>query len=80
MPSGSSARQEEALALWADVLGEEGVVGEDECSRLYGPNISEFSPPRLLAALKPRTTEDVKRIIGIANRFAVPLYPISTGS
>jgi 4-cresol dehydrogenase (hydroxylating) len=72
-------RNAEALALWRDLLGDEGVLAGAACDARYAPNITEYRARELVAALKPRSTEDVEGIVSIAWRLQVPLYPVSAG-
>ncbi len=72
-------RHSRAISLWRDVLGSGGVFEGEACVARYGPNLSEFPQRHLVASLVPRTRKEVSRIVRIAHRYRVPLYPISRG-
>jgi 4-cresol dehydrogenase (hydroxylating) flavoprotein subunit len=68
----------DALSAWADLLGREHVVTGS--SELREAETSTFATAnRIPAILRPASTADVQACLQIANRFGVPLYPISTG-
>lgn len=68
-----------ALALWRDQLGREQVISEPLAIRHYGPNISEYPPRKIVAALRPNTAEGVRLAVTIASHCRVALYPVSRG-
>jgi 4-cresol dehydrogenase (hydroxylating) flavoprotein subunit len=68
----------DALSEWAAVLGPAFVISDPE--RLRRASTATFATSaRAVAILLPANREDVQRAVHIANRFAIPVYPISTG-
>ena len=83
-PLGISERDfAETLRQFERVVGHEWVFSREEDVALYRDAYSPFwgEPEERLAsaAVAPITVEQVQEIVRIANRFKVPLYPISTG-
>ena len=83
-PAGVSAADfSAALQQFSAAIGRQWVFTAPEDLDLYRDAYSaERGEPgeRLAAAaLAPDTTEQVQAIVRIANRFRIPLYPISTG-
>jgi 4-cresol dehydrogenase (hydroxylating) len=74
-----AARLSEAIACWEKVLGKAQVITNPSLLHQYLTNVSQFAPPIVPAILMPRTQEDVRHIVGIANAYQAPLYPVSTG-
>jgi FAD/FMN-containing dehydrogenase len=74
-----------ALRAFEQVVGKERVFTSDADLDLYlyrdaySPFLHEAEERTACAALAPSSTEEVQRIVRIANRYRVPLYPISTG-
>jgi (+)-pinoresinol hydroxylase len=72
-----------ALDEFAGVVGREWVYSSDEDVGLYRDAYSvywgEAKEYVASAAVAPDTTEKVQAIVRIANRYKIPLYPISTG-
>ncbi|HUQ51603.1 MAG TPA: FAD-binding oxidoreductase [Gammaproteobacteria bacterium] len=73
----------DALRAFAAAVGDEWVFSSDEDLALYR---DAYSPLReepdervASAAVAPATVEQVQAILRAANRYRVPLYPISTG-
>jgi 4-cresol dehydrogenase (hydroxylating) len=82
-PGIASADFGAALQEFAAVVGKEWVFTTDEDLDLYRDS---YSPLRGMpeerigsAAIAPNSAEEVQAVVRIANRFGVPLYPISTG-
>src|SRR5580693_5525540 len=73
----------EALRQFERVIGPEWVFSSKQDLDLYRDAYSPFwgEPEERVAsaAVAPNTVEQVQQIVRIANRFKVPLYPISTG-
>jgi 4-cresol dehydrogenase (hydroxylating) len=69
---------EPALAEWRVLLGAEHVVADPAGLSRYTRNVSGLQR-RVPAVLRPASTADVQGLVQIANRFRVPLYPISAG-
>jgi FAD/FMN-containing dehydrogenase len=73
----------EALRQFEAVVGREWVFTSEEDLALYRDAFSPFwgepEERRASAAVAPNEVGQVQEIVRIANRFRVPLYPISTG-
>ena len=68
----------QALVEWRAVLGAERVLVEgDGLARLSRTTLSGAHAP--VAALLPRTRDEVVALVRIAGAHGVPLYPISRG-
>lgn len=72
-----------ALGQFASVVGHEWVFSSEEDVALYrdaySPLWGEPEERWASAAVAPNTVAQVQDIVRIANRFKIPLYPISTG-
>src|SRR4051812_48925937 len=67
-----------ALSEWTKVLGQPFVFSDP--AALSEAETATFETSSSVAAvLKPADREEVQRCVEIANRFRIPLYPISTG-
>ncbi len=69
---------DQAMQEWGSLLGSERAICDPEVLIKYQNNITEFKR-QIPAVLKPRNREDVIKIIEIANKYQVPLYPVSQG-
>ncbi|WP_028627141.1 FAD-binding oxidoreductase [Metapseudomonas resinovorans] len=82
-PGISSQDFAEAIRLFTEVVGKEWVFTSEEDLNLYRDAYSPFwgeEEERIAsAAVAPASEEEVQAIMRIANRFKVPMYPISTG-
>jgi (+)-pinoresinol hydroxylase len=82
-PGVSETTFRRALAEFSKVVGAEWVFSSDADLDLYRDAYSPFRDQpeelRASAAVAPDTTEQVQQIARIANRYRIPLYPISTG-
>jgi len=82
-PNVSAAQWQEALAAFRAAIGEAWVYTSDEDVGLYrdaySPVWGEEEERLVSAALAPRTVEEMQAIVRTANRFGIPLFPISTG-
>ena len=82
-PHVSAADYAKALAEFERVIGADWVFTSDEDLDLYRDAFSPFlnEPEERIAsgALAPVSTEQVQQIVRIANKYRIPLYPISTG-
>ncbi len=71
------------VSQFENVIGSQWVFTKEEDVDLYRDAYSPFrgeSEDRFAsAAVAPSTVEEVQQIVRIANRYRVPLYPISTG-
>jgi FAD/FMN-containing dehydrogenase len=84
LPPGISASQfSRILREFESVVGSEWVFSSDQDVGLYRDSYSiywgEEEERVASAAVAPSNVEDVQQIVRIANRYGVPLYPISTG-
>ncbi|MGX7895995.1 FAD-binding oxidoreductase [Tsuneonella sp. HG222] len=72
-----------ALDAFAAVVGKEWVFSTEADLELYRDDYSPVKgkPEERLAsaAVAPESTEQVQSIVRIANKYKIPLYPISTG-
>jgi len=72
-----------AIGQFARVVGASWVFTKDEDVDLYkdpfSPFLGEPEERWASAAVAPSEVEQVQQIVRIANRYRIPLYPISTG-
>ena len=72
-----------ALKAFAAIVGSEWLFTSDEDLELYRDSYSilwdEAAEPTASAAIAPETSEQVVELVKIANRYRIPIYPISTG-
>ena len=67
-----------ALLQWESVLGRENLITQEEPLRAAAT--ATFSVDRQIPAiLRPANREQVQQSLRIASKFAVPVYPISSG-
>jgi 4-cresol dehydrogenase (hydroxylating) len=67
-----------AIEAWRARLGRDAVLDAAEAQRAYGGSTTGFQRT-IMAALKPKSVEDVQAIVATALQYGVPLYPFSTG-
>jgi 4-cresol dehydrogenase (hydroxylating) len=84
MPKNVKADQwSAALSAFRSAIGEQFVFTSDKDLALYrdpySPSWGEADERLISAALAPKNVEEVQAIVRVANRFGIPLYPISTG-
>jgi 4-cresol dehydrogenase (hydroxylating) len=84
LPPGINARTfARVLVEFEAAVGREWVFSSDEDVDLYRDAYSVFwgeaAELRASAAVAPASTEQVQAVVRIANRYKIPLYPISTG-
>ena len=84
VPPGVSERDfERALSEFEDAVGEEWVFTSDEDVDLYRDAYSIYKgePEDRVAsaAVAPYTVQEVQAVVRTANRYRIPIYPISTG-
>jgi hypothetical protein len=72
------AKLSDAVTCWEKALGKAQVITDQNLLHTYLTNVSQFAPRIVPAILIPRTKEDVRNIIGIANAYQAPLYPVFT--
>ncbi len=68
----------EAIEVWGGELGAESVVTDAAALAHYVESTCAYSR-NIVAVLKPSSQEAVEKLVATANRFKVPLYPISCG-
>lgn len=68
----------EAIEAWRRDLGVDAVEGDAEVLRQYARSCCG-TEREIIAVLKPRSTDEVQRIVETANRFKTALYPVSCG-
>lgn len=82
-PNVSAANFASALGQFKAVVGANWVFTSDADAALYRDSYSiywgESEEKVASAAVAPATVEEVQQIVRIANRYRIPLYPISTG-
>jgi (+)-pinoresinol hydroxylase len=82
-PGVSSSDFAAALGQFEQTVGKPWVFTSDEDVDLYrdafSPFIGEPEERVASAAVAPDTVEQVQQIVRLANRYRIPLYPISTG-
>ncbi|MDB5684088.1 MAG: pchF 3 [Sphingomonas bacterium] len=82
-PGVSPADFAAALAEFGRIVGKEWLFTSDEDLDLYRDSYSPLAgePDERVAsaAVAPKSTEEVQAIVRVANRYRVPIYPISTG-
>lgn len=66
----------QAIAAWEKILGSMYVVA-DEASLAACANIVGGLTRRVLAVIRPESTDEVRDVVEIANRYRIPLYPVS---
>jgi (+)-pinoresinol hydroxylase len=84
MPPGvSESSWRAALKAFQEAVGSQWVFTGDEDVALYKDAYSPFygEPEELLAsaAVAPVNVEEVQKVVRVANRYRIPIYPISTG-
>lgn len=84
MPQGlNKSDWERALGEFRSAVGEQAMFTSDEDVALYRDAYSPFwnepEERRVSAAIAPAEVEQVQSIVRTANRYRIPLYPISTG-
>lgn len=82
-PGVSAADFSAALQQFAAAVGQDWVFTEEADLELYrdaySPLWGEPEERVASAAVAPESVEQVQQIVRVANRYRVPLYPISTG-
>jgi len=68
----------DAAREWKAILGEDHVLTDGASLQRYTNNLSGLKRD-VPAVLRPSTTEEVRRIVKVANTYRAPLYPISCG-
>ncbi|MGA8765726.1 MAG: FAD-binding oxidoreductase [Candidatus Acidiferrales bacterium] len=84
VPPGVSASDfAEAIKQFEEAVGKEWVFTSDEDVAMYRDAYSPFmgEPEERVAsaAVAPDGVEQVQKVVRIANRYKIPIYPVSTG-
>jgi 4-cresol dehydrogenase (hydroxylating) len=82
-PNVSQADFTAALKAFASIVGDQWLFTTDEDLELYRDSYSilwgEADERTASAAVAPDTAEQVVELVKVANRYRIPIYPISTG-
>jgi 4-cresol dehydrogenase (hydroxylating) len=74
----TATRFEQALEQWTAILGADHTVVDR--SRLSAVETATFSTSQSIPAiLRPADTGQIQECLRIANRFRIPVYPVSSG-
>ena len=68
----------QAVSEWIQVLGEEFVLTDAASLARYAANAGGVKRT-IPAVLRPGSTDDVVKVVAIANRHKVPIHPLSVG-
>jgi len=84
LPPGVSQRDfSSALRQFEEAVGSDWVFSSDEDVALYRDAYSPFRDEQeervASAAVAPDNVEEVQQVMRVANRYQIPIYPISTG-
>ncbi|MBK6672397.1 MAG: FAD-binding oxidoreductase [Proteobacteria bacterium] len=72
--------QTQAFQAFASAVGKQWVLSQEEDRAAYSDHFAaDEEKHRPLGAVAPASTEEVREIVRIANRFRMPLWPISRG-
>lgn len=77
-PAVVTAALHDAIRSWTGLLGGENVISNRESLDLAS-TATFATDQRVLAILRPASRDEVQACVRIANRFHIPLYPISSG-
>jgi (+)-pinoresinol hydroxylase len=82
-PGVSAADFGEAIRQFEEAIGKEWVFTSNEDVALYrdaySPLMGEPDEIVASAAVAPDGVEEVQKVVRIANRYKIPIYPVSTG-
>jgi FAD/FMN-containing dehydrogenase len=75
------AQKDKILELLSDVVGLKNASNDPAVLAVYSRDQHwPFAPPRMPDyVVRPKTTEEVQKIMRIANRYQIPLIPVSSG-
>jgi glycolate oxidase len=68
------------IAMFADIVGEDFVLTDDESKANYGHDETEHLLFFADVVLRPRTTAEVSEIMRICNRYKIPVTPRGAGT
>jgi 4-cresol dehydrogenase (hydroxylating) len=69
---------EAAILSWRQDIGADAVIADSSSLNTYTQSVCATTR-QVVAVLKPRSLEEVQKIVATANAYRVPLYPISCG-
>ncbi|MBX5460344.1 MAG: FAD-binding oxidoreductase [Steroidobacteraceae bacterium] len=80
-PNVSPERFSKALDEFAAIIGKEWVLTSEEDRNTY---LDPFAPGNAdehasAGAIAPQSTEEVQAVVRVANKYRIPLWPVSTG-
>src|SRR6516164_3863743 len=82
-PGVSPSDFEKVISEFEDAVGKEWVFTSDQDVALYrdpySPFLGEADELVASAAVAPDSVEQVQRIVRTANKYKIPIYPVSTG-
>ena len=82
-PGVSEADFATAIRQFAEAVGKEWVFTSDEDVNTYrdaySPLWGQPGEKVAAAAVAPETVDEIQQVVRVANRYSIPLYPISTG-
>jgi len=82
-PGVSPSDFEKVISEFEDAVGKEWVFTSDQDVALYrdpySPFLGEADELVASAAVAPDSVEQVQRIVRTANKYRIPIYPVSTG-
>ena len=78
MPQIDASALARALSAWRSVVGDVYVLCEEEALR-RASTTTFATRPQVAAIVRPADSTEVQECVRIANRFRVPIYPISSG-
>src|SRR5579864_5758225 len=74
----SGASADHAIDQWAAMLGADYVIVDEKCRT--AAQTATFSTTQTVSAIiRPATRDELQECVRIANRFRVPVYPVSSG-
>src|SRR5258705_1491990 len=74
----SSDQYDSAIRNWADIIGRDHVTTSS--SQLRAAETGTFATGHSIPAIvRPGSREEGQECVRVANRFEVPVYPISSG-
>ena len=82
-PGVKSSTYRQAVAQWQRIVGREWVFTSNDDVDLYRDAYTPFRREAEeivpAAAVAPDTVEQVQEVMRVANRYRIPIYPVSTG-
>lgn len=69
----------QVLEVLAGIVGGENVYEDPEILEEYSKDLSFVPPRRPMCVVKPGSTQEVQKIVGVANECRIPLVPVSSG-